>query len=189
MTTHIGIDPGVNGAYARIEEGENLEVMGAPLPTFWITVKTKNGIKRRQKYDIKAMYTIFKNVGVARFTIEKQIPMPMERTIETPTGTKTMKQGATSVFTTGCGYGFIRGVVYGMGVTPEVVHPKTWQKEFFKRDTSKTTKEQALDALKALYPNVDLFATERSKKVHDGIVDAILIAEWGRRKTKGELKK
>jgi len=187
MTTYVGVDPGVNGAFARINDDADFAV-GAPLPTLWVTIQTKDGPRRRQKYNIKAMLEIFKYASDAIFTIEKQIPMPMERTIKTPTGTKTVKQGATSVFSTGCGYGFIRGLVYGLGFTPEIVHPKTWQKEFFKRDTSKTTKEQALEPVKILFPDTDLYATERSKKPHDGIVDALLIAEWGRRKAKGELE-
>jgi len=48
------------------------------------------------------------------------------------------------------------------------------------------TKAMALLAAKRLFPSVDLTATERSKKPHDGIVDALLLAEYGRRKSTGD---
>jgi len=108
-------------------------------------------------------------------TIEKQYPMPT--------------QGVTSQFTIGLGYGTVRGMLCGIGITTKTVHAKTWQKEFFTRDKTKTTKEQALEAVKKIYPHVDLFATERSTKEHEGIIDALLICEYGRRKHLEEVEK
>lgn len=179
MTTYIGIDPGLNGALGFIREDK---VFGTPIPTFWRELKSG---KRRKQYDYLAIRQILVRYKEAFVALEEQFPMPMMR--QTPNGI--VKQGAVSVFSTGFGYGMFVGLLCGLDITTEEGHAKTWQKEFFKRDTTKTTKEQALEAVKALYPNVDLYATERSKRAHDGIVDALLIAEWGRRKIKGILKK
>ena len=131
--------------------------------------------KRRQKYDWQAIQEFLQVRKDAIVTIEKQYQMPM--------------QGVTSQFTIGLGYGTLRGMLCGLGITIKTVHAKTWQKEFFQRDPEKTTKEQALEAVKELYPNVDLFASERSAVPHSGIVDGLLIAEWGKRCEEGALKK
>lgn len=187
MSVFVGIDPGLNGGFGIFREDK---IFGLPTPTFWRELKSG---KRRKQYDydkiakfLKAQKSLAASEGQLLYLVlEEQFPMPMMR--QTPNGIA--KQGAVSVFSTGFGYGMYVGMLRVLNIKQEDVHAKTWQKEFFKRDTSKTTKEQALEALKLLYPNVDLFATERSKKVHDGIVDALLIAEWGKRKIEGKLKK
>lgn len=179
--TYVGIDCGLSGGIGIIR-GE--KVFGMPIPTFWTVLKSG---KHRKQYDYIAIRTILKAEFVTLVTLEEQFPMPMSHFDKK--ANKEVKQGAVSVFSTGFGYGMFMGMLCGLDLNTETIHPKTWQKEFFKRDTSKTTKEQALEALKAIYPNVDLYATERSKKPADGIIDALLIAEWGRRKAKGELKK
>jgi hypothetical protein len=183
MSTYIGIDCGLNGGIGIITDKR---IFGVPMPTFWTTLKSG---KRRKEYNYLAIRQILEahKSDFLKVTLEEQFPLPISRT-NTKTG-KEVKQGAVSIFSTGFGYGMFIGMLCGMDVTTDTVHPKTWQKEFFKRDTSKTTKEQALEAVRMLFPDTDLFATERSTKPNDGIVDAILIAEWGRRKAMGELKK
>jgi hypothetical protein len=44
------------------------------------------------------------------------------------------------------------------------------------------TKQRSVIAAQRLFPNVSLLPTPRCKKPSDGIADALLIAEWGRRK-------
>lgn len=69
------------------------------------------------------------------------------------------------------------------------VAPKIWQKEMFKllpplrtEKGSSDTKGLALIAVKILYPNINLKTNTRSNaKEHDGMVDSILLAEWGKR--------
>jgi len=167
MTTHLGIDIGLNGAFGVID-GEH--VYGAPIPTFWITMKSG---KRRRQYDYIAIRKFLEARRDAIVTLEEQFPFP--------------GQGVVSQFTTGCGYCLFMGMLCGLDITTKTVHAKTWQKEFFTRDKSKTTKEQALEIVKAIFSNVDLFASERSTKEHDGITDALLIAEYGRRRAVGVL--
>jgi hypothetical protein len=162
-----GVDPGLSGAFGIID---GTHLYGAPIPTFWITMKSG---KRRRQYDYMAIRKFLEPRKDAIVTIEEQFPMPM--------------QGVVSQFSVGFGYGLFLGMLCGLNIDTKTVHAKTWQKEFFKRDKEKTTKEQALEALKALYPHVDLFTSERSTKPSEGIVDAILIAEYGRRRERGEL--
>ena len=161
MTTFVGIDPGLTGAFGVIEGNH---IYGAPIPTFWRVLKSG---KRRKQYDYMAIRKFLKVRKDAIVTLEEQFPFP--------------GQGVVSQFSTGFGYGLLLGMMCGLGIVTKIVHAKVWQKEFFKRDMEKTTKEQALEVVKEIYPHVDLFSSERSAVPHDGIVDAILIAEYGRR--------
>ena len=165
----MGIDPGLSGAFGVID---GCHVYGIPIPTFWVTMKSG---KRRQKYDWKAILKILQVRKDAIVTIEKQYPMPM--------------QGVTSQFTIGFGYGTVIGLLCGLGIIMRTVHAKTWEKEFFKRDPEKTTKEQALEAVKKLYPTLDLYSSEHSTVPHTGIVDAVLIATYGKRLSEEDIKK
>jgi len=180
MTTYVGIDPGLDGAFGVIEDEH---VYGIPIPTFWYTLKSG---KRRRQYDHMAIRKILEVRKDAIVTIEQQIPLPL--VFEKANGIK-QKQRATSLFTTGYGFGVLMGLLAAIDITTKTVHPKTWQAAFFKRENGKTTKEQALEVVNVLFTNINLFASERSTKEHDGIIDALLICEYGRRLALGVLKK
>lgn len=173
MTTYLGIDPGFNGAFAIIDPGRR-RIYGTPMPTFWRVLKSG---KRRKQYDYIAIKKILEARIKAAVTIEEQFPLPL---VFKKQGGKEQKQGVISVFSTGYGFGVLMGMLASLDMKTRLVHPKTWQAAFFKRDPEKTTKEQALEAVRRIYPNVDLFASERSTVPHTGIVDALLLAEWGR---------
>jgi hypothetical protein len=91
-------------------------------------------------------------------------------------------------------FGWIVGVLEAMLVAHAIpytkVTPKDWQKEMWQGipkitkqgKTSTDTKAMSLLAAKRLFPNEDLRATERCTKPHDGKVDALLLAEYCRRK-------
>lgn len=91
-------------------------------------------------------------------------------------------------------FGWIVGVLEGLLVASNIpytkVTPKEWQKEIWKGipiqkkqgKNSTDTKAMSLLAAKRLFPNEDLRDTERCTKAHDGKVDALLLAEYCRRK-------
>ena len=110
---------------------------------------------------------------------------------------------AGSTFNFGQAFMMAKAVVASLDIPYVLVQPKKWQAEMFegideirKPSTRKNkkgegikggrdTKAMALMAATKLFPDVDLTATARSTKPHDGIVDALLIAEYGRRKELG----
>jgi hypothetical protein len=89
------------------------------------------------------------------------------------------KQGGTSMFTFGKGAGFIEGVLTTMQIPFELALPQTWKKEFGLIGKDKAA---SVEVCQRLFPSVNLLATERSRKPHDGMAEALLIAEYGRRK-------
>lgn len=87
-------------------------------------------------------------------------------------------QGVTSMFKFGENYGFIQGLLKAYGISYEVVTPQKWKKEF----QITGDKNSSVAVCKRLFPDVNLRKTERCKKDHDGMAEALLMAEYARRK-------
>lgn len=83
------------------------------------------------------------------------------------------KQGVTSSFTFGMGYGALRMALVGLSIPFETVNPQAWQKGLgcLSKGNKNTTKARA----QQLFPSI---------KVTHAIADALLIAEWARRSRK-----
>ncbi|MDH6311132.1 hypothetical protein M2451_003999 [Dysgonomonas sp. PFB1-18] len=96
---------------------------------------------------------------------------------------------AKSTFNFGWSLGVLEGMLVGMGIPYTKVAPKEWQKlmwqgvqPVYKSGKSIDTKATSLLAANRLFPNEDFRKSERAEKPHDGIVDALLMAEYCRRK-------
>lgn len=85
--------------------------------------------------------------------------------------------GATSMFNFGMNFGFIQGVLQSFEMSYELVPPQKWKKEF----SVTSDKNTSIAVAKRLFPKVDLRKTERCKKDHDGMAEALLMAEYARR--------
>lgn len=105
---------------------------------------------------------------------------------------------AKSNFAFGLNNGLIIGMLQTLRIPYTKIAPKAWQKQMWqgirpveintgkkkKNGTPKykiDTKATSLIAAQHLFPKEKFLATDRSKIPHDGIVDAILLAEFGRR--------
>lgn len=88
------------------------------------------------------------------------------------------KQGVSSMFSFGVNFGFIQGVLMAFGMPYELVTPQKWKKEF----SVTAEKNTSIEVAKRLFPNADLMRTSRCKKENDGIAEALLLAEYARRK-------
>ncbi|MGN1300855.1 MAG: hypothetical protein ACI4VC_05880 [Clostridia bacterium] len=86
-------------------------------------------------------------------------------------------QGVVSMFNFGQNYGFIQGVLKAYNIPFELVPPQKWKKEF----SVTSDKNTSIEVCKRLFPHVNLKATERCKKDHDGMAEALLMAEYARR--------
>ena len=97
---------------------------------------------------------------------------------------------AKATFNFGWIVGAIEGILASCSIPYVKVQPKEWQKEMLvgihkitkQGKKSTDTKAMSLLAAKRLFPNEDLRATERCTTEHDGKVDALLLAEYARRK-------
>jgi len=91
-------------------------------------------------------------------------------------------QGVSSMFSFGYNAGAIEGCVSALRWPYQLVRPQLWQKMMHVGIHSAVDpKVKSLMAAKRLFPKESFLATTRSSKPHDGIVDAILMAEYARR--------
>lgn len=89
-------------------------------------------------------------------------------------------QGVTSMFSFGQNFGYIQGLLEAFEIPYELVRPQKWKKEF-----GISGKNQSVEVCKRLFPGVSLRRTERCKKDHDGMAEALLMAEYARRHLSG----
>ena len=87
-------------------------------------------------------------------------------------------QGVTSMFSFGKSAGFIEGVLTANKIPYQLVPPQTWKKAF----SLNASKLNSIEVCRKLFPDVDLYRTERCKKPHDGMAESLLMAEYARRK-------
>ena len=87
-------------------------------------------------------------------------------------------QGVTSMFSFGQNFGWIQGVLEAFGVSYELVQPQKWKKEY----SITADKNTSIEVCKRLFPNVSLLPSERCRKDSDGIGEALLMAEYARRR-------
>lgn len=89
-------------------------------------------------------------------------------------------QGSKSTFNFGENYGFIKGVLEAFSIPYQEVIPQKWKKEY----SLSADKNQSIKTAKQLFPDVDLRKSNRCRKDHDGMAEALLIAEYARRHMK-----
>ena len=163
MKAFIGIDNGLSGAIAV------LNTDGGILAT-WLMPAVKVGKGRE-----------FWPRGLAAGLCDLQGGTVV---LERPTK---HAAGVLSLCSTWCCYGGIRAVLELQQFrVHEVATPRQWQKTFWAvpkmpKGQKFDTKAAALRVARQLWPEQSFLATARCTTPHNGIVDALLIAEHGRR--------
>jgi Holliday junction resolvasome RuvABC endonuclease subunit len=162
---YIGIDPGLTGALVCLDGAGYIRRM-----TVMPTVKIGKGNKLDAKAISSWIKKCFTEEMVRMVAIEEQRAMH--------------KQGVTSTFTTGRGYGIIEGIVSALELPYEIVRPIDWQKVMFRGSPKGKGKALSKSIAQQLFPNETFKKSDRCKNLHDGLTDAVLIAEYIRRKIK-----
>lgn len=88
-------------------------------------------------------------------------------------------QGVTSMFNFGKNFGFITGLLEAYEIPYQEVSPQSWKREY---GLIGKGKEQSIEVCRKLFPNVNLRQSLRSRADNDGMAEALLIAEYARRK-------
>ena len=87
-------------------------------------------------------------------------------------------QGVTSMFNFGKSAGYIEGVLAALGIPYQLIVPRKWKSEFGLNGS----KDNSIEVCKRLFPDVSLRRTDRCRKDDDGMAEALLMAEYARRK-------
>lgn len=88
------------------------------------------------------------------------------------------RDGGKQAFSFGKSAGFIEGVLTAYNIPYQLVLPQTWKKEF----SVTADKSTSITICKRLFPKVSLKRTDRCKVDHDGMAEALLLAEYAKRK-------
>ncbi len=148
----IGIDPGKSGAIAIMENGS--VIYCEPLPFIGDELDTRTLsmeiLNRRSGKPCKAV-------------LEKVHAMP--------------GQGVCSMFTFGKIYGELRGMLKTLAISIIEPTPQAWKKEVLNGSNWKDNKAASCEYVMKRHPNVDL-TPGRKKNPHDGMADAVCLAEF-----------
>ena len=87
-------------------------------------------------------------------------------------------QGVTSCFNFGKSAGFIEGVLEALEIPYQLIPPQRWKREF----TLNSEKSRSIEICQKLFPKATLLPTERCKVPSDGMAEALLMAEYARRR-------
>ena len=87
-------------------------------------------------------------------------------------------QGVVSMFSFGQSVGYIKGVLESFRIPYQEITPQKWKREF----GLSSDKAVSAEVCRKLFPDISLLATPRCKKTHDGMAEALLMAEYARRK-------
>lgn len=165
----VGIDPGQAGGIA---------VLGGPEPLVY-SMPMAGG-----DYDVPAIYKILRGAEVAARPLG-QIVAFVERCATMPSfiagRAGGQGNGGKANWWRGNSSGTFRTLLAVMEIRREVIAPQTWQDELLPLRGGSTKARSILQARK-LFPGVSLYATARSRKESDGLSDALLLAEFGRRR-------
>ena len=160
--TVIGIDPGLSGGISILHKGE-IPIMHR--------MPTSDGI------DECAVRGILEDALITARNRAMTMP-PILAYIEKVNAMP--KQGVTSMFTFGAGWGLVRGIMCGLGIPYTLIRPQEWQKVLLAGLNRDDTKAAAYAYVSRLYPTLDYRISERGHKPHDGKVDSLCIAIYGR---------
>jgi hypothetical protein len=163
MEIYIGIDNGLSGALAAISAAS------AGLPPIKMAPMPTRGKAKGNEVDGAAVYEWLLDLGTA---FDR-----MTAILETPGKHSPGVQALCSMWDS---YGCIRGILECRGIRHVRITPQMWQKKMMPGCAKGDTKPAALAKARQLWPGEKWLATPRSTKPNDGLIDAALIAEYGR---------
>ncbi len=173
MTIFIGIDPGLAGAMACIHENGEIDLTSTPV----IRPSKKKGRKQgRTLYDLPAIRDWLFGRGALSdlfVTVEEPGPMPSK-----------MPGGSIANYHRGVARGW-EWMLAGMGIACQPVRPVDWKRTMLAGTPKGDTKQRSVIAAHRLFPTLSLKRSERCHKDDDGIAEALLLAEFGRRTRNG----
>ena len=158
---YIGIDPGLDGGLAAInDEGYIGEL--SPMPT--------RKVAKGRRVDERAVQDWLRNqVSTHANTVV---------ILEDPGGHAPSAAGLRSMTHS---FAVMETLIRIDRLSYHLVDAKEWQKMFWPRAKGTDTKAASIDTACKIWPEQPFLASSRSRKMHDGMTDSLLIAEWGRR--------
>ena len=150
----IGIDPGLSGAIAILEDGKVQNIFDMPVMA--------EGKKNKRQLNSAQLVNIIKE----NTKINEEILVVVEQVNAMP------GQGATSMFNFGQTFGAIKGVCAALKLPIFFVRPSKWKKHF---ELINSSKDASRTKVIEMFP---ILSNQLSKKKDVNKSDAILIAKF-----------
>ncbi len=150
----IGIDPGLSGAIAVLEDIKVLSLFEMPVMA--------EGKKNKRQLNSAQLVNIIKENSNG----DEEIAVIVEQVNAMP------GQGVTSMFNFGQTFGAIKGVCAALGLPIFFVRPSKWKKHF---ELINSSKDASRTKVIEMYPS---FSKQLAKKKDVNKSDAILIARF-----------
>lgn len=157
-----GVDPGKEGAIAFIDTGAG--IMDVPV---WVVPMPLVSGKGRDEYDLRQIMVTLRDNDPDFVMVEKSQPLPPKM------------GGGIANYSRGVGRGW-EWMLVALELPYQLVAPVTWQKAMHAGTPGSDTKQRSVIAAQRLFPSVSL-TPGKKRKPHDGMADALLLAEFGRR--------
>ncbi len=150
----IGIDPGLSGAIAILEDKKVIKLLDMPIMA--------EGKKNKRQLNSAQLVTIISE----NIKANEEVAVVVEQVNAMP------GQGVTSMFNFGQTFGAIKGVCAALNLPIFFVRPSKWKKYFELINSSKdSSRTKAIE----MYPSI---SSQLSKKKDVNKSDAILIARF-----------
>ena len=150
----IGIDPGLSGAIAILENNKVLNIFDIPVMS--------EGKKNKRQLNSALMVNLLKE----NINKEEEVVVVVEQVNAMP------GQGVTSMFNFGQTFGAIKGICAALDLPIFLVRPSKWKKHF---DLINSSKDSSRTKVIEMYPSL---SSQLSKKKDVNKSDAILIARF-----------
>jgi len=156
---YIGTDNGLSGGIVAIKNGKII---------LKIIMPVINSTKTRREYNLPEIAAVFRKLK----NDNEDIIVALEKSLIVP------MSGRLSIVSTSFCFGMMRGMLTALKIPYVIVSARVWQKAIFVGMDRKDTKLASITYCTRLYPEEDFKATERCKKLHDGITDALCLAKY-----------
>lgn len=160
VTLIVGIDPGLTGALALLEDGEL--VLCQDVPT--AEVETRSTKRRHRDYVVASMVDLLATLDPARSMVVIERVGAMPSMVD-----GRPRNSSVANFRLGVGLGIWQGIAAGLRLPVSWVYPQTWRRGL----AVPPGKDGSLVRARELYPAAPL-----GRKKDHGRADAILIATW-----------
>ena len=150
----IGIDPGLSGAIAILENNKVLEIFEMPVMS--------EGKKNKRQLNSAQLVKLLQN----NISKNEEISVVVEQVNAMP------GQGVTSMFNFGQTFGAIKGICAALELPIFFVRPSKWKKHF---ELINSSKDSSRTKTIEMYPKL---SNQLSKKKDVNKSDAILIARY-----------
>ena len=150
----IGIDPGLSGAIAILENNKIVSIFEIPVMS--------EGKKNKRQLNSAQLVKLLKD----NISKNEEVSVVVEQVNAMP------GQGVTSMFNFGQSFGVLKGIFSAMQIPMDFVSPVKWKKFFNLINTNKdASRTKAIE----IYP---YFSSKLSKKKDANKADAILISSF-----------